>query len=116
MPRLGGGSAHDSSFSAGANRPARTVGGWCATKISWMTPKASCERYSSSWGSMRRGYDFEAARNLPVRGSSAFGREDGKVHWEDGGEGRDVRTQGAMALVERRASSSASTGSPASNS
>ncbi len=27
-------------------------------------------------------YDFDAARNLPVRGSSAFGREDGQVHWE----------------------------------
>jgi protein-tyrosine sulfotransferase len=27
-------------------------------------------------------YDFEAARNLPVRGSSAFGRDNGKVHWE----------------------------------
>jgi sulfotransferase family protein len=27
-------------------------------------------------------YDFAAARNLPVRGSSAFGRQDGKVHWE----------------------------------
>jgi protein-tyrosine sulfotransferase len=26
-------------------------------------------------------YDFEAARNLPVRGSSAFGRKSGKVHW-----------------------------------
>jgi protein-tyrosine sulfotransferase len=26
-------------------------------------------------------YDFEAARNLPVRGSSAFGREKGQVHW-----------------------------------
>ncbi len=27
-------------------------------------------------------YDFEAARRLPVRGSSAFGRDTGKVHWE----------------------------------
>jgi protein-tyrosine sulfotransferase len=27
-------------------------------------------------------YDFAAARNLPVRGSSAFGRRDGKVHWD----------------------------------
>jgi protein-tyrosine sulfotransferase len=27
-------------------------------------------------------YDFHAARSLPVRGSSAFGRERGKVHWE----------------------------------
>jgi protein-tyrosine sulfotransferase len=27
-------------------------------------------------------YDFEAARNLPVRGSSAFGRGNGKVHWK----------------------------------
>ena len=27
-------------------------------------------------------YDFEAARNLPVRGSSAFGRRAGAVHWE----------------------------------
>jgi protein-tyrosine sulfotransferase len=27
-------------------------------------------------------YDFDAARNLPVRGSSAFGRQDGHVHWE----------------------------------
>jgi protein-tyrosine sulfotransferase len=27
-------------------------------------------------------YDFEAARSLPVRGSSAFGRNQGKVHWE----------------------------------
>ena len=27
-------------------------------------------------------YDFLAARNLPVRGSSAFGLHDGKVHWE----------------------------------
>ena len=27
-------------------------------------------------------YDFEAARNLPVRGSSAFGRHDGPVNWE----------------------------------
>jgi len=27
-------------------------------------------------------YDFEAARNLPVRGSSAFGRDNGKVHWK----------------------------------
>ena len=27
-------------------------------------------------------YDFDAARNLPVRGSSAFGREKGKVHWK----------------------------------
>jgi hypothetical protein len=27
-------------------------------------------------------YDFEAARNLPVRGSSAFGRSDGNVHWK----------------------------------
>lgn len=27
-------------------------------------------------------YDFGAARNLPVRGSSAFGRRDGKVQWE----------------------------------
>jgi protein-tyrosine sulfotransferase len=27
-------------------------------------------------------YDFVAARNLPVRGSSAFGLHDGKVHWE----------------------------------
>jgi hypothetical protein len=27
-------------------------------------------------------YDFAAALNLPVRGSSAFGRRDGKVHWE----------------------------------
>jgi protein-tyrosine sulfotransferase len=27
-------------------------------------------------------YDFEAARNLPVRGSSAFGRQGGGVHWE----------------------------------
>ena len=26
-------------------------------------------------------YDFEAARNLPVRGSSSFGRQDGQVHW-----------------------------------
>ena len=26
-------------------------------------------------------YDFEAARNLPVRGSSAFGRQQGEVHW-----------------------------------
>jgi hypothetical protein len=26
-------------------------------------------------------YDFAAATNLPVRGSSAFGRKDGKVHW-----------------------------------
>jgi protein-tyrosine sulfotransferase len=26
-------------------------------------------------------YDFEAARNLPVRGSSAFGRQGGGVHW-----------------------------------
>jgi hypothetical protein len=28
------------------------------------------------------GYDFAAARNLPVRGSSAFGRESRAVHWE----------------------------------
>jgi hypothetical protein len=28
------------------------------------------------------GYDFEAARNLPVRGSSAFGRQQSKVHWD----------------------------------
>ena len=27
-------------------------------------------------------YDFAAARNLPVRGSSAYGRHDGRVHWE----------------------------------
>ena len=27
-------------------------------------------------------YDFDAARNLPVRGSSAFGRDGRKVHWE----------------------------------
>jgi protein-tyrosine sulfotransferase len=27
-------------------------------------------------------YDFQAARSLPVRGSSAFGRKAGKVHWE----------------------------------
>ena len=27
-------------------------------------------------------YDFEAARDLPVRGSSTFGRQDGGVHWE----------------------------------
>jgi hypothetical protein len=27
-------------------------------------------------------YDFHAARNLPVRGSSAFGRKDGQVHWD----------------------------------
>jgi protein-tyrosine sulfotransferase len=27
-------------------------------------------------------FDFEAARNLPVRGSSAFGRQSGGVHWE----------------------------------
>jgi len=27
-------------------------------------------------------YDFAAARNLPVRGSSAFGLQDGKVHWQ----------------------------------
>lgn len=27
-------------------------------------------------------YDFAAARNLPVRGSSAFGLHDGKVHWQ----------------------------------
>jgi protein-tyrosine sulfotransferase len=27
------------------------------------------------------GYDFEAARDLPVRGSSAFGRQGGQVHW-----------------------------------
>ena len=27
-------------------------------------------------------YDFEAARNLPVRGSSAFGRQQSKVHWD----------------------------------
>jgi hypothetical protein len=27
-------------------------------------------------------YDFEAARHLPVRGSSAFGRNSGRVHWE----------------------------------
>jgi protein-tyrosine sulfotransferase len=27
-------------------------------------------------------YDFAAARGLPVRGSSAFGRRDGEVHWE----------------------------------
>jgi protein-tyrosine sulfotransferase len=26
-------------------------------------------------------YDFDAARNLPVRGSSAFGRRNGAVHW-----------------------------------
>jgi protein-tyrosine sulfotransferase len=26
-------------------------------------------------------YDFDAARNLPVRGSSSYGRHDGKVHW-----------------------------------
>jgi protein-tyrosine sulfotransferase len=26
-------------------------------------------------------YDFEAARHLPVRGSSAFGRQKGEVHW-----------------------------------
>ena len=26
-------------------------------------------------------YDFQAARNMPVRGSSAFGREKGRVHW-----------------------------------
>ena len=26
-------------------------------------------------------YDFDAARTLPVRGSSAFGRKDGNVHW-----------------------------------
>lgn len=26
-------------------------------------------------------YDFAAARNLPVRGSSAYGRHEGKVHW-----------------------------------
>jgi sulfotransferase family protein len=29
-----------------------------------------------------RRYDFVAARNLPVRGSSAFGLQDGKVHWQ----------------------------------
>ena len=27
-------------------------------------------------------YNFEAARNLPVRGSSAFGRREDKVHWD----------------------------------
>ena len=27
-------------------------------------------------------YDFQAARNLPVRGSSAFGRDKGEVHWK----------------------------------
>jgi len=27
-------------------------------------------------------YDFERARSLPVRGSSAFGRDHGKVHWK----------------------------------
>jgi Sulfotransferase family len=27
-------------------------------------------------------YDFEAARNLPVRGSSAYGRQANGVHWE----------------------------------
>jgi protein-tyrosine sulfotransferase len=27
-------------------------------------------------------YDFEAARDLPVRGSSTFGRRGGEVHWE----------------------------------
>jgi hypothetical protein len=27
-------------------------------------------------------YDFEAARNLPVRGSSSFGRQGREVHWE----------------------------------
>jgi hypothetical protein len=27
-------------------------------------------------------YDFKAARDLPVRGSSAFGREGRDVHWE----------------------------------
>ena len=27
-------------------------------------------------------YDFDAARDLPVRGSSAFGRREGQVHWE----------------------------------
>jgi protein-tyrosine sulfotransferase len=27
-------------------------------------------------------YDFEAARHLPVRGSSAFGRKSDKVHWD----------------------------------
>jgi Sulfotransferase family len=26
-------------------------------------------------------YDFEAAHRLPVRGSSTFGRQDGKTHW-----------------------------------
>jgi protein-tyrosine sulfotransferase len=26
-------------------------------------------------------YDFDAARNLPVRGSSQFGRAEGRVHW-----------------------------------
>jgi protein-tyrosine sulfotransferase len=26
-------------------------------------------------------YDFETAMHLPVRGSSAFGRQEGKVHW-----------------------------------
>jgi Sulfotransferase family len=26
-------------------------------------------------------YDFDAARHLPVRGSSSFGRANGKVHW-----------------------------------
>jgi protein-tyrosine sulfotransferase len=28
------------------------------------------------------GYDFEAAHDLPVRGSSAFGRQGSEVHWE----------------------------------
>jgi protein-tyrosine sulfotransferase len=28
------------------------------------------------------GYDFEAARSLPVRGSSVFGRQGSAVHWE----------------------------------
>jgi protein-tyrosine sulfotransferase len=28
------------------------------------------------------GYDFEATRSLPVRGSSAFGRQGSEVHWE----------------------------------
>jgi len=27
-------------------------------------------------------YDFDAARNLPVRGSSWFGRQSGRVHWQ----------------------------------
>ena len=40
-------------------------------------------------------YDFEAARQLPVRGSSTFGRQDGKTHW------RPVAKNDTFAPTER---------------